>query len=174
MRIRADLHVNSGSRKLILVAVENEKHDHLALKLAAYLLFWEEDLVLEASAKHPALAGQDFRPDLLGTDITGAVSLWVERGNTSQNKLVKVLRRWPSARVVVFKEDPVKARRLRADLERDTPDASRVEIFHWPAGGFSAWERLLDEKTEVYGEAGGAGFNLVVNEQVYLADLLKA
>jgi len=173
VKIRADLHVNGGHRKLVLVPGENEKDEHLALKLAAYLLFWDLDLVVDASVKHPALLGQDYRPDLLGVDPSGSVGAWVECGNTTLNKLFKALRRWPSARVVVLKEDPPRARRIRADLEREIAGSQRVEVLAFPEGVFGRWRALPDERTEVYGEAGGLSFNMVVNEQIFLADLVR-
>lgn len=173
LKIRADLNVNHGSRKLVLTAVEPEKPQHLGLKLAAYLLFWDEELTVQPSLNHHALTGQPFRPDLLGTDITGSVGIWVECGNTSQNKIQKVLKRWSDARVVVLKERPAEAERFRKVLEDGVPKSGRVEILAWPEGGFKEWMRLLSEKTEIIGEAGGLTLNLVVNEEVCVADLKK-
>lgn len=172
--IRADLHVNGSSRKLYLPPSETEKAEHLSLKLAAYILFWEDRLTVDASVKHPALAGQDYRPDLLGTDVSGSVALWVECGNTTMNKIGKVLRRWSSARVLVLKEGPQEARRLRAELEKEEAHARRVEILHWPAGGFAEWHARVGAKTEVFGETTPTAMNLVVNEQTYVADLERA
>jgi len=172
-KIRADMRVNGDWRKLVLVAVENEKPQHLALKLGAYLSFWEHDLILEASSKHTALMGQPFRPDLMAPDITGSMAIWVECGNTSLHKLTKVLRRWPDAKFAVFKEDPQKAERFRMDLEKEVPKSQRVEVYGWPRGAFDEWMRALTEKTEIFGEAKGVGFNLVVNETIYTTDLLR-
>ena len=167
------MRVNGDWRKLVLVCIENEKPEHLGLKLGAYLSLWEHDLILDASSKHPALMGQAFRPDLMAADITGSVGLWVECGNTSLHKLTKVLRRWPGARIVVYKENPIKAQRFRLDLEKQIPKSGRIEIFAWPQGGFAEWMRILTEKTEVFGEAKEMDFNLVVNEAIYTTDLLR-
>jgi len=173
-KIRADLKVNGGDRMLCLMATDNEKPEHLGLKLAAYLSFWEEEMTVDAGAKHPALAGGEYLPDLLGVDATGQVAIWVECGNTTLNKLAKVQRRWPDARLVVFKEDLPRARRLRMDLDGELPRPERVEIYCWPERTFAEWMRCLSEKTHVCGEAGGGLFNLVVNERVYATDLVKA
>lgn len=172
-KIRADMQVNGGRRTLVLAATLNEKPEHLGLKLAAYLLYWDKELTVEAGAQHPALIGQDFQPDLLGTDITGSVALWVECGQTSQHKLLKVLRRWREAEVTVLKETPVQALRFRKDLESGVPGSERIRILYWPVGGFSEWLDCLAEKTEIVGEAGDVSFNLVVNERVYARDLLR-
>lgn len=173
-KIRAELQVNGGDRTLVLMAMHNEKPEHLALKLAAYLSFWEEEMTVDAGASHPALAGGEYLPDLLAVDAAGQVSIWVECGNTTLNKLAKVQRRWPDARLAVFKEDLPRAQRLRADLEGALPRPERVEIFCWPGRSFAEWMRGLSEKTHVCGEAGGGLFNLVVNEKVYTTDLVKA
>lgn len=155
------------------MAVENEPWEHLALKLGAYLSCWDAELILAASAKHPALGGFEYRPDLLGIDATGAVSSWIECGNTSLNKVAKALRRFPSARVAVFREDPPKARRQRQELEAEGIEAGRVEVLGWPTGSFARWCGLLGEKTEAFGEAGGTSMNLVVNEAVFAEDLVR-
>ena len=165
--------VNSESRKLVLVAIENEKPEHLGLKLAAYLLFWKENLTVDPSLKSSALAGQPFRPDLLGTDITGSTAAWVECGNTTEHKIGKVLRRWPAARIAVVKEYQRVAEDFRRMLSAKVPKSERVEVYYWPEGGFKEWMECLSEKTEIIGEANDAGFNLVVNERVYLADIRK-
>jgi hypothetical protein len=172
-KIRADLHVNGDNRKLVLATIENETTEHLGLKLAAYLLFWKEELVVLPSLKHPALIGQAFRPDLMATNIEGSVSVWVECGNTSLHKLGKVLRKWPQARVVVFKDQPVQAENFRRSLKGVVPKPERVEVFGWPAGGFKNWMNCLSEKTDVIGDAADVSFNLVVNGEVYLEDLKR-
>ncbi|MFH2204649.1 MAG: YaeQ family protein, partial [Elusimicrobiota bacterium] len=173
LKIRADLQVNSASRKLVLAAVENETPEHLGLKLAAYLLFWDEELIVDPGLKTAALTGQSFRPDLLGSDITGSVATWVECGNTSDHKLGKVLRRWPEARVVVLKEHPRGARAYRETLQAKVGKSERVRILCWPDGAFVEWMRCLSEKTEIVGEANDSSLNLVVNEQLCMVDMLK-
>ncbi|MDE2293658.1 MAG: YaeQ family protein [Elusimicrobia bacterium] len=172
-RIRAELQVNGGSRVKVLTCIENETPEHLVIKLAAYLAFWDQDLVLDPGPKHPALSGQEYRPDLLGVDVGGDLSVWVECGNTALNKLGKAARRWPRARIAVFKENEVKAAHLRAELEGVVPDPARVEVYCWPGRAFKEWAGLMAERVEVFGEAQATAFNLVVNERIYATDLLK-
>jgi len=173
LKIRADLQVNNGSRKLVLVAVENEKPEHLGMKLAAYLLLWKDELVVDPSLKSPALTGQAFRPDLLGADITGSTAVWVECGNTSDHKLGKVLRRWPEARFMVLKEHRRAAEAFREILAAKVAKSERVRICYWPDGAFAEWMGCLSEKTEIIGETNDSSMNLVVNERVYMVDMLK-
>ncbi len=173
MKIRCDLHVHNAARKLILVAGPNEPASHLALKLAAYLLFWSEDPIMGVGAKNPALADFDFLPDLMCLDESGTIKLWVECGSTTMNKLTKLTRRLPQGRIVVIKELERDAQRLREDVEAQLDRPQRVEIMAWPGGLFKDWLACVEEKTEVYGEAGGLSLNLVINEHPFIADLKR-
>ena len=173
-RVRADLQVNGGERKVVFACLDNETPEHLALKLAAYLSFWDQELTLDARHNHPSLSGQEFYPDLLGVDAGGAVTHWVECGNTAMHKLGKVVRRWPDAAVFLFKENEVKAQFLCSELERNLPDHhEKIVIYAWPGRTFRDWAALMAERVSVFGEAAGVGFNLVVNDQIYATDLLK-
>ena len=53
MKLRCDLNVNGGERKLLIVQGPNEPESHLALKLAACLLFWDSEPLVDASVKLP-------------------------------------------------------------------------------------------------------------------------
>lgn len=170
MRLRCDLNVNGGTRTLVLMPGINERADHLALKLAAYLLFWDKEPIVAPSAGHPALLGQEFVPDVMCVDITGAVDLWVECGVTTINKLDKVARRFSQARIVVLTPDARQAKQLREDVDAKMERAPRIEILAWKDRQFVEFARTLVEKTEVYGEAGGHMINAVINEQPVVSE----
>ncbi|MDD5656825.1 MAG: YaeQ family protein [Elusimicrobia bacterium] len=171
MKLRCDLHVNDANRKLILVSAPNESPAHMGLRLAAYLLFWDEEPVMEAGAKNPALADFEFLPDLMALDDSGTIKLWVECGTTTMHKLLKLTRRLSRARIVVMKQSERDALRLRQDLRAQLDREARVEILAWPAEAFRDWTESLLEKTEVFGEAGGLMLNLVINERPIVAEL---
>lgn len=173
MKIRCDLHVNGSSRKLILVPGPNEKPEHLALKLCAYLLFWDEQPLVEASSRHPALQGQEFVPDLMALDDDGSIRLWLECGQVTLHKLEKLTRRLPVSRIVVMKGSEPEALRLRQDLRERLDRQKKIEILAWPGHEFKAWLAALLEKTEVYGEGGGLLLNVVVNEHPLAAEFKR-
>ena len=170
MKLRCDLNVNGDSRTLVLMQGINERHDHLAMKLAAYLLFWDRDPVVAPSAGHPALLGQEFIPDLMAVDITGTLDLWVECGATTMNKLDKVAKRFSRARIVVLTPTARQAQQLRADVEDKIGRAARIEILAWKDAQFLEFAKTLVEKNEVYGEAGGHMINAVINEQPLVSE----
>jgi hypothetical protein len=163
MKVRCDLHLNGGMRKLLIVARAEEPGEHLAHKLAAALLFWDHDPIIDASKKTPALAEFEFLPDLLALDEGGDAKLWVECGSTTMHKLNKIIRRLPYARIVVMKETPREAERLRREITEQIEKHERIEILSWPEGSFKEWTANVGEKTEVYGEGGGLMLNLVLN-----------
>jgi uncharacterized protein YaeQ len=172
VRLRCDLHVNDGARKLILVCGPTETEEHLALRLCATLLFWDEDPLTEASLKHPALMDQEFLPDLMALDAGGAVRLWVECGKAALHKLGKLVSRYPGARLVVLKASEREGERFRAELADEIERHARIEILAWPAGDFKAFlGALRGGKAEVYGSASPAALNLILNETPFAVDM---
>lgn len=170
MALRCDIHLNGGHRKLILSPRPEETHDHLALKLAAFLLFWAEEPVVDPSAKHPALLDQEFRPDLMALDLSGRMALWIECGFTSLNKLEKLPRRFPHARFVVIRESLRDGERVRRDLN-DCLTRGTVDVWAWREEDFKLWRDALDDKTEVFGDVQGRSFNLTINQTPLAVDL---
>lgn len=171
MKLRCDLHVNGGMRKLLIVQGPNEPAEHMALKLSAFLLFWDYEPILDAGVKTPALANFEFLPDVLALDEGGAAKLWVECGSATMHKLSKLTRRLPQARLVVIKESPRQARRLREDVEEQLDRPGQIEIIAWPDDAFADFASRVREKNEVYGEAGGLLLNLVLNDHPVAAEL---
>ena len=146
----------------------------MALKLAAYLLFWDQDPAVDPGANHPALLGQEFVPDLLAVNDAGEASVWVECGKTTVNKISKVTRRFRRARLVVFKATEREALQMREVLQGELEDkAGLIDILAWPAGSFREWHGALADKVEVYGEAGGLSINLTVNEHPLALDFKR-
>ncbi|MBI4371523.1 MAG: YaeQ family protein [Elusimicrobia bacterium] len=173
MKIRCDLRVNGGSRKPYLVSGPNEPGDHLAHRLAAYVLFWDAEPLLDATARMPALAAFEFVPDLLALDDAGAIKLWVECGTITLHKLTKITRRAPRCRLVVMKETERDAARLRRDLEEQFDRPGKVEILAWPGDSYRRWAAAVADKTEAFGEASGLMINAVVNETPQLVEFKR-
>lgn len=172
MKIRADLTLNGETRKPYLVGGANELDEHVAHRLAAYLLFWSYDPVLDATAKNPALANFEFVPDLMALDAAGDLKLWVEVGTITHHKLTKITRRAPVCRIVVMKETEREAARLRQELLDQFDRPERIEILAWPGNSYKEWLAVCGatERVEAYGEADGRTLNAVVNETPVLVE----
>lgn len=175
MKLRCDLEVNGGSRRLLICQGPSEPEEHLALRLAAYLMFWDADPVIDASTKTPALADYEFLPDLLVLDDAGEIKVWVECDSVTMNKLQKLTRRLPKhrGRIIVLKPTAYAAQRLREEIAGQLDKPERIEILAFPEGAFKEWATAVGEKTDVVGEASESALNAVVNEVPFSVELSK-
>jgi uncharacterized protein YaeQ len=173
MTVRCELNINGGTRRILLVAKEEEPVEHVALRLTAAILFFDREPALETGPGHNAVAETGFFPDLLVTDESGAISVWIECGTVANNKLAKVARRLRGARLVVFKESPEDGRRFRAVVKKEIAKGEKIEIWAWPKEDFIKWTAALKESTHVCGEASGRSLNLVMNEVPFDVHLIS-
>jgi len=160
-------------RKLLLVSKEEERLEHLALKLSAAALLWDYHPALESSPNHPALSGQEFAPDLMALDEAGDIAVWAECGTVSMNKLAKLARRLRHARLIVFKESREEGAKLRKAVSEEIKKGDKIEIWCWPRQEFRRWVSALEESTHVVGEVLGRSLNLVINSQPFNVDLTR-
>jgi uncharacterized protein YaeQ len=173
MTVRCELNINGGTRRILLVAKEEETLDHVALRLTAAILFFDGEPLLEAGPGHQAVADTGFYPDLLVTDEAGGISVWIECGNIANNKLAKVARRLRGARLVVLKESQEDGRRFRAVVQKEISKGEKIEIWAWPKEDFAKWTAAIKESTHVCGEASGRSLNLVMNEVPFDVQLIS-
>ncbi len=173
MTLRCELNINGGSRRILLVAKDEETPEHVALRLAAAILFFDREPALEAGPSHPAVTDIGFYPDLLVTNEAGGPEIWIECGTVAVNKLTKVARRLREARLVVLKESPEDGMRFREVIKKEISKGERIEVWAWPKEDFARWTAALKESTHVYGEASGRSLNLVLNEVVFDVQLIS-
>lgn len=174
MQIRATIQLDNEVKKLVLVSQENETPENMALKLAAYVLFFRQNPIAGPGSKHHAILGQEFLPDLICLNEYGELSCWIECGNVTTHKLDKLLRRNRNARVVVMKATPREGDNLRQALAKnDVASPERLEIFAFPEGEFKPWLNAMEESVEIVGEASDRSFNLVANSSCFNFDFLR-
>src|SRR5262245_50376252 len=132
-----------------MVAQETETLEHMALKIAGVILFFELEPMIGMSAKNPAIASQEFQPDLISLDEGGGIRLWAECGNVATHKLDKLIRRNRNARIAVLKGTPREGKNLREAFEKnDIQNSDRVEIFAFPEGLIRDWTEAMSEAVE--------------------------
>jgi uncharacterized protein YaeQ len=170
VKIRCDLTFNGETRKPYLVSGPSEPDDHLAHRIAAYILFWNEKATTDATTSTPALANFEFLPDLLAVDDAGDATVWIECGTVTMNKLTKVTRRMPRARIVIMKETERSASELRKQLQDSFDRPERVEILAWPGTTYKEWAATVGDSIEAFGEADGRSINAVVNEKMVVVE----
>jgi uncharacterized protein YaeQ len=173
MNVRCEININEHTRRILLVAKAEERHEHIALRLAAAILFFHKEPALEIGPAHPAVTDYGFFPDLLAINEAGGVGVWIECGNTALNKLTKVARRLePGARLVLLRETPEEGKRLRGVLNDEIPRADEIEVLAWPKGEFKRWAAAVQETNTVIGDSTESSLNLVLNEELFAIDLL--
>jgi len=172
MRIRASIHLEEESHTLNLFPVLEETDDHLALKLAAYVLYHrDKPQMVTSPEQHPALAGQDYCPDFIQADLTNQVTLWLECGKTTINKLTKATRRHRDARLIMLLALPHEGKQMKETFMKEGLD--RVEVWTFAEGEFYRWRALVQEQTDIIGEANERSMNLVINGDVFVTELMK-
>ncbi len=172
MKIRSAIHLGETSFHLQLYPVLQETTDHLALKLAAALLFHaQEPVVVTSPQQHPCLMGQDFYPDLLALDVSGQATLWVECGKTTAHKLEKVSKRFRDTRIVMLTEQPREGTQMAQTVKSAGID--RVEIWSFEEGEFGRWKKLISEQNDIIGEATVSSLNLVINSEMFVTELRR-
>lgn len=171
--MRCELNINGKSRRVLLVAKEEETSDHVALRLAAAILFFDCEPALEVGPNDPLLADIGFTPDMMVPDGVGGISVWVECGNIANNKLTKVARRIKEGRLVALKENVEGGRRLRKVIEHEIRNGEKIEVWAWPKEEFARWLAAMRESNYVYGEASGQSLNLVLNESAFDVQLVS-
>lgn len=170
MKIRCDLTFNGETRKPYLVSGPSEPDDHLAHRIAAFILFWKDNAMVDATTNTPALANFEFLPDLLAVNDAGEATVWIECGTVTMNKLTKVTRRMPRARIVIMKENERAAQDLRRDLDAQFDRPERVEILAWPGNTYKEWAQAVGDSIEAFGDADGRSINAVVNEKIMVIE----
>jgi uncharacterized protein YaeQ len=172
MTVRARLHLNGREATLTLYQGLQESVEHLFLKLAAYVFFFDRNVAFQTGATEPVLQGQEYFPDFMATDLTGAVALWIECGKTTVHKLQKVSRRFRDARVIVLTAQPQQA--LQQAQDAVSEGLRNVEAWSFPRGTFARWARVAGEQNDIIGEANETSLNLVINGESFVVDLERA
>ena len=173
MNVRCELNINGKRRRIMLVANEEQTPEHVALRLAAAILFFDSEPVVEVSPNDPLLADFGFTPDMMVPDGIGGVAVWVECGNIANNKLTKVARRIKEGRLVALKENVEGGGRLRKVIEHEVRNGEKIEVLAWPKADFAKWVAAVHESNYVYGEASGQSLNLVLNEAAFDVQLVS-
>ena len=109
------------SKKLILFKDLTESEEHIALKLIAYLYFFESEIKTETSVQ------QKYKPDLVIFDdplLESGIKFWVECKDADIKKLDRVLRKNTRSEVYLFNSENAienrknKMKRQIRDLDR--------------------------------------------------------
>lgn len=167
MNIRAELNINGGTKRVLLVQKDEETDEHVSLRLAANIMFFKENPTIEVSPYDPLITNVNFLPDLLVSDPIDGIKIWIECGTVATNKLIKVARRTKHCRFIIIKENPELGKRVHEVLKKEIRDYGRIEVLAFPEGEFERWHNAINETPYVFGEASDSFMNLVLNESTF-------
>ena len=134
------------SKKLILFKDLNETEEHIALKLIAYLYFFEHEIKPETSVQ------QKYKPDLVVFDdplLESSIKFWVECKDSEVKKLDRVLRKNRNARVYLFNSGNVIENREK-QLRKKIRDLDRFYAAKVINPGMLAGKLKRDNRFDIY------------------------
>jgi uncharacterized protein YaeQ len=154
-----DIECNGHSRKLILARASQESEEHLALKLLAYLLYFDRRPKVETGV------GQHYKPDLV-CDDGRHVTLWIDCGDIGMHKLDRVTTTNHRAEIVVVKASERAARSYIQLAAKRVRRPERIQLVTFDDRFVDALVAVLSTRTELtatWDDASGE-LKLVVNE----------
>lgn len=134
---------NGEERKLVLTQAQGESTDHVALKLVSYLLFFAREPLIEVDV------GQHFKPDLACLDEDGQVTLWVDCGTTSLQKLNRVATKNHRAEVYIVKPFLRRLESYRQQAGRRVKHDERVRYLTFEDGFIDALVGALERSNDL-------------------------
>lgn len=133
MQLNLELVLNHGPYGLYGVEARQflrkrsgESVRHVMMKWLSYMLFYHQDLLIEASAS------QHFKPDLVRFDATTRQPVqWIDCGQTALQKLDKISQKNRHTMIDIVKTTPqeLSAYKLQADTRLKRPERVRYWSF---------------------------------------------
>jgi len=136
---------NSGKRITVLRKTPSESSDHIILKLAAYLLFFEDNLLIETKAS------QHYKPDLIKFDKeqTWKVIKWIDCGTIDLKKLFKISKHNRHAEICIFKSSKDSAQILKNKFSKKIKHFSNINYFVFNKENLDAVKLLLENRNKI-------------------------
>jgi uncharacterized protein YaeQ len=130
----SDLDRNVYAQRTVVIAqYPDEPDEHILLRFLSHALWFDEHL-------SDAQGWTDHHvPDLIGTDLTGEVTQWIECGTPPMKRLVKALGHHKAAQFMAVFADPGEAESFRQAVVGEKPrNLEHLEIVVLPPP-FMAW-----------------------------------
>ncbi|MDA9101372.1 YaeQ family protein [Omnitrophica bacterium] len=109
-------------KKLILVKSASENREHVALKLMAFMLFYDPRLMIEIQI------GTHYKPDLVIEGNGTQPELWIDCGYVAVKKATSLAQKLKTTRLVFFKETRSEARNFSHLLGKRDEGTDRIEF----------------------------------------------
>ena len=132
-------------RMIILRKTPGESLDHILLKLVAYLLFFDDNLLIETKAP------QHYKPDLVKFDKeqTWKPVKWIDCGTIDSKKLFKISKHNRQAEIYIFKSSRDSAQALKKKVSKKIKSFSNINYFIFNKENIEAMKFLLENRNKI-------------------------
>ena len=155
-------------RKMIIVKAEMESREHIAMKLLAYLLFYDPRLIIEKSVD------MHYKPDLAIMGDHDLPELWIDCGQIAVKKVESLAGKLKSSRFIILKETKREMEQFRKVIEHKVNNFSSVEYLGFEPGFISGVAAAFERRNEVMlYEVMENVIGLALNEQVFESTLYR-
>ena len=123
-------YVASGEakKKLILAKDDFELRDHVAMKLMAFMLFYDPGMQVEVDM------GMHYKPDLVIAPPGEAIQLWVDCGKIAVKKVESLSVKLHHARFVIVKSTPAELNSFRKVIDKKVERSAKIEYLAFDKG----------------------------------------
>jgi uncharacterized protein YaeQ len=129
--------------KIVLVKEDLEHRTHVALKLLAYLLYYEPGLKVEVSA------GMHYQPDLLVPGDHNVPKLWIDCGKVTLKKAESLADKLRHTRVIFVKESVRELALFRKLVEKKAETTSHIEYLAFEVGFVSSLANAMERTNDI-------------------------
>ena len=129
--------------KIILVKDDFELRTHVALKLLAYLLYYEPGLKVEISAE------MHYKPDLLVPGEHNVPKLWIDCGKVTLRKAESLAAKLRHTRVIFVKESARELASFRKLVEKKADRTSHFEYLAFESGFVSSLANAMERTNHI-------------------------
>ena len=151
-------------KKLILVKNDLESRAHVAMKLLAYMLFYDPRLQVETSA------GMHYKPDLMipGGHGDGVPELWIDCGKIALRKVESLSGKLRASRFILVKETKRELETFKQLIEKKVEHSTRLEYLGFEKGFVARFSEALARGNEVtLYEAAENAIGVALNAEVF-------
>lgn len=130
-------------KKLIVVKADGETREHVVMKLIAYLIYYDDRLIIEKSVD------MHYKPDLVIPGDHGLPELWIDCGQIAVRKVESLAGKLRSSRFIILKETKREMEQFKKVIENKVQHFKSVEFLGFEPGFISGVALALDRKNEI-------------------------
>lgn len=158
-----DLLIRKCPEKIIMTKGDCETHAHVAMKLMAYLFFYQPELKMEVDI------GLHYKPDLVVMNAeAGRPDLWIDCGYVALKKAVDLLERMKQTHLIFIKENPHELKTFRQLLSKKTDAWQRADYVTFEGGFIQEIASRLERRNEItFYPSGEDVFAVIINGELF-------